>query len=316
MVPLVTSSGSKQPVIIDTDVGSYVDDSYAIVYAVLSQDLDVKLIVTCTDDTTARAKVTAKLLRLIGRDDIPIGIGLKNENKTTHYLFGWAVNEDLSGYKGGVYEDGVAKMAEIIASSDKTVDIIAMGPMTNFPTLVDKYPESVKKARIRAMAGSIYVGYGGSKKPDAEYNVYMCPWCMERLLGAGWNVTITPLDTCGDFVLDPSQILHMLEASNPASLALASSLVYFCITNETPEDTCHFKTEGTPVLYDVIAGLLALPKVAGDFLVYSELSLRVNSTGFTVVDGGGGTSTSVALYWKQNGEKAFADTLTKLLSTG
>ena len=120
----------KQPVIIDTDIGSFIDDTFAIVYAAQSEELDVKLVITCSDDTTARAKVAAKLLRLIGRDDIPIGIGVKNDNDTVHYLFDWAKNEDLSGYKGSVYEDGVGKMNEIISNSEVPVDIIAIGPMT------------------------------------------------------------------------------------------------------------------------------------------------------------------------------------------
>ena len=251
---------SKQPVIIDTDVGSYMDDSYAIVYAAMSQELDIKLIVTCTDDTTARAKVVAKLLKLLGRDDIPIGIGIKNENQTHHYLFDWAGNEDLSQYKGGVYQDGVKKMAEVLSSSDQMVDIIAIGPMTNFPELVQKYPESVGKAHIRAMAGSIYVGYDMKKPPAAEYNVAICPWCMEVLLKSNWSVTLTPLDSCGSLILDPSQLEQVLESDNMASLALASTLTFFCTTvNVQTRDSCDFKV-GTPILYDVVATLLAMPQ--------------------------------------------------------
>lgn len=307
------SAITKQPVIIDTDIGSFIDDSFAIVYAIQSQELDVKLIVTCTDDTTARAKVTAKLLKLIGRDDIPIGIGIKNTNKTNHYLFDWARNEDLSAHKGGVFADGIGKMAEVLSGSDEVVDIIAIGPMTNFPSLVQKYPESVKKARIRAMAGSIKVGYNGSQIIAPEYNVALCPWCMEVLLTSGWNVTITPLDTCGSFELDADEVKHMLEADNKAALALVSTLTYFCIVNESPGDECHLKV-GTPVLYDVVATLLAVPKVAAQFLEIADLDLQVNGTGFTVVDNVHGVRTSVALQWSGKGERQFANVLSNLYS--
>ena len=101
--PHFSNSDAPVPVIIDTDIGSFVDDSFAVVYAAQSSNLDIKLVVTCTDDTTARARVTAKLLTIIGRDkDIPIGIGLKNDNRTAHTLFDWATSYDLSSYKGGV----------------------------------------------------------------------------------------------------------------------------------------------------------------------------------------------------------------------
>ena len=304
-------TSTKQPVIIDTDVGSFIDDSFAITYAVLSQDLDVKLVVTCTDDTTAHARVAAKLLRQIGRDDVPIGIGIKNENQTLHTLFNWAKNEDLSGYKGGVFQDGVKKMADVLSASDGVVDIIAIGPMTNFPVLVNKYPESVKKARIRAMAGSIHTGYLGAKGIVPEYNVMLCPWCMEVLLKAGWvDITITPLDTCGEFTLDADQMKQVLEADNQASFALASTVLYFCLGDYGPE-LCHLQTH-IPILYDTIATLLAVPKMATNFLVFSDLRLSVNGTGFTVVDDVEGIHTSVALSWKEDAEKRFADILAKL----
>ena len=163
----------------------------------------MQLVVTCTDDTTTRAKIVAKLLTIAERDSVPIGIGEANSNQTRHTLWGWAQDFNLSDYKGGVYEDGVDQMAKIILASETVVDIIAIGPMTNFPHLLDKYPDVVKKARIRAMAGSIYRGYGNSTTPAQEYNVMMCPYCMQRMLKAGWNVSITPLDTCGTATLPP-----------------------------------------------------------------------------------------------------------------
>lgn len=307
-------TSAKQPVIIDTDIGSFLDDSFAIAYAVLSQDLDVKLVVTCTDDTTARARVAAKLLRQIGRDDIPIGIGIKNQNRTNHALFDWARNEDLSGYRGGVFQDGVGKMAELLSASDELVDIIAIGPFTNFPALVKRHPESVKKARIRAMAGSIHTGYHGAVGPVAEYNVLLCPWCMEVVLEAGWaSITIAPLDTSGEFALNAGQMKQVLEANDSnASLALASTVLYYCLGDFGPE-LCYLQTH-IPILYDVIATLLAVPKMAADFLVYSDLRLSVNGSGFTVVDGVEGVHTSVALSWKEDTENRFADTLEKLYS--
>ena len=303
---------TKKPVIIDTDVGSFIDDSFAIVYAAQSQELDIKLIVTCTNDTTARAKVVAKLMKMLGRDDIPIGIGLKNDNDTHQSLMGWGSEEDLSIYKGGVFEDGIAKMAEVIENSTDIVDIIAIGPMTNFPALIQKNPNIVKKARIRAMAGSIHVGYHGSKTPAAEYNVAMCSWCMEILLTAGWlEVTLTPLDTCGTVELDVGQVGEVLESDSSASAALASTLTFYCIQEYL---YCDLK-DNTPILFDVIGTLIAMPDQGMEYMNYSVLDLTVNGTGYTVIDSSSGSPTSVALTWKENAERDFTDTLVKVYSS-
>ena len=52
----------KIPVILDTDLGTDIDDSWAIAYMLKCPELDVKLITTATGDTTYRAKLCAGLL--------------------------------------------------------------------------------------------------------------------------------------------------------------------------------------------------------------------------------------------------------------
>lgn len=310
---------AKRPVVIDTDIGSDYDDGVAVAFAIsesASAYLDVKLIVTCTDDTTARAKITAKLLTLFGRDDIPIGIGVPNSNKTNHPLFDWAKDFNLSSYKGGVYVDGVEKMAEVILSSESMVDIIAIGPMTNFPLLLSKYPAVVKNARVRAMAGSVYKGYDNSSTPSAEYNVRLCPNCMSELLHAGWNVTITPLDTCGVVTFTPPLMEELLTSANAISLGIANSLIYFCISN--PYIDCKFKvTTGTPVLYDTVATLLTLPN-AKNFVIFKDLKLTISEEGYTIINNKTGVPTQVALYWQNtnDGLNKFRTYLTESLSGG
>ena len=307
----------KQPVVIDTDIGSEYDDGVAIAFAISeSTYLDVKLIVTCTDDTTARAKVAAKLLTLFGRDDIPIGIGVPNSNKTRHALFDWAMDFNLSSYKGGVYVDGVEKMAEVIMSSESVVDIIAIGPMTNFPLLLSKYPAVVKNARVRAMAGSIYKGYYNSSTPSAEYNVKLCPNCMSELLHAGWDVTITPLDTCGVVTLTPPLLEELLASADAISLGIANSLIYFCISNSYMNCTFKVPTPG-PVLFDTVATLLTLLN-AKNFVIFEELNLTISEEGYTVINNKTGVPTQVALYWQHMNEglNKFRTYMTESLSGG
>ena len=64
------------PVIIDTDIGTDIDDTWAVLMALNSPELDIKLIVSSTGDTILRAALLAKFLDRCGRTDIPIGIGI------------------------------------------------------------------------------------------------------------------------------------------------------------------------------------------------------------------------------------------------
>ena len=302
----------KQPVVIDTDIGSFFDDFFAIAFAIRSSDLDVKLIVTASDDTITRAKIAAKFLFLLGRDDIPIAVGLKNNNQTVHTFWDWAADVDLPSYKGGVFMDGIQKMGEVISASPVPVDILAIGPMTNFPGLLNDYPKVVKNANIKAMMGSIYKGYNNASSPTAEYNVKLCPDCADQLLRAGWNVCITPLDTCGYNILSPDLEKELLSGTDTATLSLADVYLYDCFTT-TGECRGPVRSD-PPTLFDAVGTLLLYPN-ASSYIIFQELKLSVNSTGYTVINNSTGTPVDVALYWqKPNGLYNYQQYMVNVLS--
>ena len=304
--------GMRQPVIIDTDIGSFIDDTAAILFAIQHPCIDVKLIVTASDDTTARAKITAKLLTIAGHSHIPIGIGVPTEDKTPHTLFSWAENFQLASYSGGVHEDGVNIMAEVILNSVSTVDIIAIGPMTNFPQLLSHFPDVVNHARIRAMAGSIYKGYDNSSIPVAEYNVKLCPECMSDLLEAGWEVSMTPLDTCREAAIPAFQMEKLLAVSNSISFAFSTSYLDVCTSEVNPYGRCDPKASPFP-LFDTVGVLLSLAN-AEEFITFKELNISVTTSGFTEIDDISGRPVLVALFWKDsNSVNLFEEYMTNIL---
>lgn len=294
--PSSTRDPIKRPIIFDSDIGSFDDDFVSIALALSQPDLDVKLVVTCTDDTTERARIVAKYLTLIGRDDIPVGIGVKTANTTRHVYWPWAADYDLTQYKGGVFEDGVAEMAKMIESSSVPVDIVAIGPMTNFPSLLQRFPDVIKKAQVRAMGGSVYRGYDNSSQPVPEYNVALCPSCFNTTLLASWNVSFTPLDTSGVVVFNNTQVKQLLSSLNPLGLGVADALAYFCLQPPS-EGGCIWRIRYT-VMFDSVATLLVLPTMAEKWLVMSRLNITVTSDGSTVVKDTGAPS-DVAVDWKQ-----------------
>jgi hypothetical protein len=71
-----TRPAGRIPVILDTDIGTDIDDTWALVMLLNSPELDLRLVVTETGDTTYRAKIVARMLEIAGRTDVPIGIGI------------------------------------------------------------------------------------------------------------------------------------------------------------------------------------------------------------------------------------------------
>jgi inosine-uridine nucleoside N-ribohydrolase len=66
----------KIPVILDTDIGGDIDDTWALAMMLRCPELDIKLVVSDTGNTTYRAKIIAKILHIAGRTDIAVGIGI------------------------------------------------------------------------------------------------------------------------------------------------------------------------------------------------------------------------------------------------
>ena len=65
-----------RPIILDTDVGTDVDDALAIAQAARSPDLDLRAVTTVYGDVHLRARLARKLLDLLGCPGVPVAAGL------------------------------------------------------------------------------------------------------------------------------------------------------------------------------------------------------------------------------------------------
>ena len=89
----------RMKVILDTDVGTDIDDAWALAFVALHPKFETLGVTISDADTPARAKVACKLLYRAGRTDIPVAVGRKTptpDNRVDHQFF-WA--EDFQAYK-------------------------------------------------------------------------------------------------------------------------------------------------------------------------------------------------------------------------
>ena len=204
----------KIPVALDTDVGTDIDDTWALVMMLRSLELDPRLVTTVSGDPIYRARLAAKLLEIAGRTDIPIGIGISRSDAPS-YQADWVGDYSLSDYPGTVYEDGVRALVDIIMASAEPVTVVAIGPLSNIDAALRLEPRIAERARFVGMQGSIRCGWNGSETVVAEYNVSCDPAAARAVFGAPWEVTITPLDTCGIVRLRGRITRECLHAKTP-----------------------------------------------------------------------------------------------------
>ncbi|MGB9688603.1 nucleoside hydrolase [Thermogutta sp.] len=283
-------SGKKIPVILDTDIGDDIDDTWALTLLLKCPELDVRLVVGDNKNAIYRGKLIAKLLEVAGRTDIPVGLGVGLEERPSRQSR-WVADYDLKKYPGTVYEDGVGAIIETIKKSAFPVTLICIGPVQNIAEALRRAPEISQNARFVGMHGSVYKGYGGSPQISAEYNVKVDPKALQAVFAADWEVTITPLDTCGLVHLTGEKFRKVYECSNKSVQALMEN---YQIWREEGEKQNLPPPDRSSTLYDTVAVYLAVE----ERLVEMEtLPLVVTDDGFTRIDASG-RPVRAAVRWK------------------
>ncbi len=194
------AQGASIPVILDTDIGDDIDDTWALAMLLGMPEVDLKLIVTDYGNTPERTRLAAKILQRVGRTDIPIGTGIKTGDEPLTQKR-WVGDFDLGTYPGKVHEDGVAALIDTILAQPDVITVITIGPVPNIKEALRRNPQIATKARIVCTGGRIYKGFENGGKPWADWNVRADAPSWQAMVAAPWTITTSPLDASGELVL-------------------------------------------------------------------------------------------------------------------
>jgi inosine-uridine nucleoside N-ribohydrolase len=243
-----------------------------------------------------------KLLEIAGRTDVPVGVGSLFEGRRATPQGPWVEGYDLSGYPGTVFEDGVGAIIHTIMNAPEPITLVCIGPVPNIGEALEREPRIAGKARFVGMHGSVYKGYGGSEKISAECNVVFHTAACQRVFTAPWDITITPLDTCGLITLEGEKYQAVRRCQDPLIQAVINNYRIWLGHQVTQGDV------KSTVLYDTVAVYLAFCE---DFLKMEDLGIRVTDDGYTVRDKNA-KCVHVAVGWRDLG--AFEDFLVERLT--
>lgn len=297
------SVNTRIPVILDTDIGDDIDDTAALILLLNSPEFDIKLITTSVGNTKERTKIVAKILDVANRTDIPIGTGPATKTATLAQS-AWVEDYDLSSYPGKIYDDGVKAIVDTIMNSPEPVKLIAIGPLPNISAALEREPRITDNAEFIGMQGSIRIGYIAKSKPAAEWNVYCFPKAAQKVFAADWDVTITPLDTCGLIYFEGDRYKKIYNSNSPLAKAFIDNYRLWMEFPWDPPITTwstrikdfNVETKST-TLFDLTAVYLA---ISTDFLKIEELGIRVTDDGRTVIDDNA-KKIKCATYWQDMG---------------
>ena len=74
-IPSIVFAQARMKVLLDTDIGTDIDDAWALGLLIASPDVELVGVTITDGDTAARAKVACKLLHVSGRDEVPVAVG-------------------------------------------------------------------------------------------------------------------------------------------------------------------------------------------------------------------------------------------------
>lgn len=297
-------SARKIPIIFDTDICDDIDDTWALALLLRSPEFDVRLVTTEVGNTKSKAKTVAKFLQIAGRTDIPIGIGIRHHERH-HRQDAWARDYELSSYPGKIYEDGVQAMIDTIMKSQERIKLVAVGPVPNVAAALEREPRIAEKAEFVGMHGSVRLGYGGSKQISAEYNVRAYAEAAQKVFTAPWEMTITPLDTCGLVQLKGQKYQTVFRKNSPIIRALMENYrVWYeqgvrngnkdLSETELKKRVDQKVNSSSSTLFDTVAIYLAL---STDLVKIEELPIKVTDDGYTKIEDGA-KAVKCATAWK------------------
>ncbi len=249
--PAQAAGNAPLPVIFDTDIGTDIDDAYALADLLERDDLQLLGVTTVSSDAAARARLAAKLLSIAGGRwrQVPVYAGLSTP---TQYMkqVEWAAGfESPALHTSG----GIEFMRREIAKQPGKITIIAVGELTNVAALLDSEPGIARRIRaISLMGGAIYRGYAPGSKPEPEWNIKSNAAAAKTVFESGVPLLIAPLDSTADLKLTPEMRVQLLTAGRPLTDALGALDQIWRYTN-------HWKGDA-PTLFDVLAIELVAPR--------------------------------------------------------
>ena len=275
LAPAVAATSKRIPILLDTDIGSDIDDAFALALVLKSPELDLRAVTTVSGDTQARARLAAKMLWVAGRQDIPVAAGAPG-GKLDIAQTRWA---DGFTSPSLVKESALDLMKSEIDRAHGTIVVVAIGPLTNVATLLNRYPGEKKKIkRIVLMGGSIARGYYPGSGPTPEYNIAADAKASQVVFSSGVPILMAPLDVTARLQLDEAHRQAIFAHAAPLGEALHSLYVLWA--------------QPTPTLHDPMAvSLLLDPQLC----TLKPLAIQITQNGMTVPESGNKVNALVAV---------------------
>ncbi len=219
-----------RPILLDTDIGSDVDDAVAMgVLFSAADELELVAVTTVAGNTEGRAWAAARMLGLAGHTDVEVCVGAQDAVARRN-RFVWRDIETKDYPDGPDAVRSVEPAAERIVRAATEVpglEIVAIGPLTNLAHALALDPDLPQKvARLTIMGGHIREVRIGSHvcAPGIDYNLCSDPEASVMVLGAGFDLRLVTADVTLQTWMREQDLERLAERPGPVPRVLVDQI--------------------------------------------------------------------------------------------
>src|SRR5262245_22912722 len=170
----------QRRIVLDTDIGTDVDDALALALALASPELELVAVTTVSGDSTLRARIAARILALGGRAEVPVHAGCTEPLGGTAG-FAWFGHEGtgiLDESRDALAPEPAADALSRLFRQVDDLELVTVGPLTNVAVALERDPALARRiVRLTAMGGwlrGVVIG-GNSPQPAVDYHLFSDP---------------------------------------------------------------------------------------------------------------------------------------------
>lgn len=221
-----------EKLILDTDLGTDVDDAWALSLCLASKQIELMGVTLVHADLETRAKIALKMLNIIGRIDVSVYKGLSHPITEGAHLY-WGGHEgtdtDFSGLGCLAASEGAVDfILHTVRKHPGEVTVCSVGPMTNVGEAIRRDPETMRKVKRLAIMGCTFTGEG-SEAASREHNARVDPLATKYVLESGIPTTIVGLNVTMQVMIRRENVEPLLGSPYGDYLA-AMTYQYFGVT--------------------------------------------------------------------------------------
>jgi inosine-uridine nucleoside N-ribohydrolase len=202
-VPVMAQSASRKPILLDTDIGTDIDDAFALALAFGSHELAVRGVTIVGDDTHKRAMMMCRFLTVTGRRHTRVAAGTKPQPSrpiTDQYKYFYHPDALFNRTTKPEKLVAVEFLYGRVKQQPANVTLVALGPLTNIARLIEKHADSA------AMIQRVIL---------LESNISLDVVAARKVFASKIPLVVLTADACHDLRLDDASVKTVFSLGTP-----------------------------------------------------------------------------------------------------